>query len=124
MDLCKLMEASKVTFQKAGTGKIAITLMEVWRYPTPKKYNNQAFKRRLVFSNNQFEESVRSLIELCERFCTTQVQVEAQVRTKISSGRKVELTPFFFLDNESEILEEGHFQILRLPIKEINVKNQ
>ena len=117
MDLCKLMEASKVTFQKAGAAKIAITLMKVWRYPTSKKYNNHVFKSRLVVNINQFEESVRSLIELCERFCCT--QVEAQVRTKISSGRKVELTPFFFLDNESEILEEGHFQILRLPIKEI-----
>ena len=91
MDLCKLMEASKVTFQKAGAAKIAITLMKVWRYPTSKKYNNHVFKSRLVVTINQFEESVRSLIELCERFCTTQVQVEAQVRTKISSGRKVEL---------------------------------
>ena len=109
MDLCKLMEASKVTFQKAGTGKIVITLMEVRRYPISKKYNNHVFKSRLVFSINQFEESVRSLIELCERICTTQVQVEAQVRTKISSGRKVEQTPSFFLD---KILEEGHFQIL------------
>ena len=105
MDLCKLMEASKVTFQKAGTGKIAITLMEVWRYPSSKKYNNHAFKSRLVFSINKFEESVASLIELCER-------VEAQVKTKISSSRKVEQTPSFFLDNESEILEEGHFQII------------
>ena len=110
MDLCKLMEASKVTFQKAGTGKIVITLMEVRRYPTSKKYNNHAFKSRLVFSINQFEESVGSLIEPCERICST--QVEAQVRTKISSSRKVEQTPSFFLDNESEILEEGHFQIL------------
>ena len=112
MDLCKLMEASKVTFQKAGTGKIAITLMEVPRYPTSKKYNNDAFKSRLVFSINQFEESVRSLIEPCERICTTQVQVEAQVRTKISSSRKVEQNLSFFLDSESEVLEEGHFQIL------------
>ena len=110
MDLCKLMEASKVTFQKAGTGKIAITLMEVWRYPTSKKYNNDAFKSRLVFSINQFEETVRSLIELGEIFCST--RVEAQVRTKISSGRKVEQTPSFFLDNEREVLKEGHFQIL------------
>ena len=110
MDLCKLMEASKVTFQKAGAAKIAITLMKVWRYPTSKKYNNKAFKSGLVFSINQFEESVRSLIEPCERFCCT--QVEAQVKTKISICRKVELTPSFFLDNEREVLEEGHFQIL------------
>ena len=107
MDLCKLMEASKVTFQKAGTGKIAITLMEVPRYPTSKKYNNDAFKSRLVFSINQFEETVRSLIELGEIFCST--RVEAQVRTKISSGRKVEQTPSFFLDNEREVFRRKSF---------------